>query len=108
MHCKKRSICYAFFLKNINTIKLCNVNDEYLFTLKRVFTNYNIPINIKENISLYSLPLTHVFISYLKENSKENTINYLKENYPNDSQYINMYINILNKYSFLENIDINL
>ena len=93
---------------DINTIKLANINDDYTIYLKRIFTNYNIPINLKENISLFSLPLSNIFINYLKDNTKEETINLLKENYSNYTDYINLYIGILNKYPHLENIDLNL
>ena len=93
---------------DINSIKLANVNDDYTIYLKRIFANYNIPINLKENTTLFSLPLSNIFINYLKENSKEETINLLKENYPNYIDYINLYINILNKYSYLNNIDLEL
>lgn len=93
---------------DINNIKLCNVNDDYTFYLKRIFKNYNIPLNLKEKISLYSLPLSNEFIELLSSTSKEDTISILKNKYPNYLDYINMYINILNKYTHLKNLDINL
>lgn len=93
---------------DINNIKLCNINDEYTLYLKRIFKNYNIPLNLKEKISLYSLPLSLEFLSLLKENSKENTISLLKEKHSDYLDYINMYINLLNKYSYLDNIDLDL
>lgn len=93
---------------DINNIKLCNINDDYLFYIKRIFTNYNIPINLNEKISLYSLPLSSLFINLLKEKTKEETILFLKENYLNYLDYINLYISILNKYAYLEDLDLNL
>jgi len=93
---------------DINNIKICNINDEYLFYIKRIFNNYNLPINLNEKISLYSLPLSLTFLSLLKEKNKEDTISFLKENYPIYIDYINKYINILNKFTYLEKIDLNL
>jgi len=93
---------------DINNIKICNVNDEYNIYLKRIFKNYNIPLNLKEKVSLFSLPISNEFINLLKENSKEDVISILKDKYPDYIEYINMYINILNKYNYLSNIDINL
>lgn len=93
---------------DINSIKLCNVQDNYLFYLKRIFKNYNIPLNLKSSTSLFNLPLSNTFINLLKEKDKEETINYLKDNYPDYLEYINQYINILNKYSFLKELDLSL
>lgn len=93
---------------DINSIKLANINEEYYFYLKRIFKNYNIPLNINEKISLYSLPLTNTFLSLLKEKDFVTTIDYLKNIYPNYNDYINMYIDILNKYNHLDSLDLSL
>ncbi len=47
---------------DINNICLCNVNDNYYYTLKRIFSYYNIPINIPFKNSIYS---TKVIRDYL-------------------------------------------
>lgn len=47
---------------DINKISLCNVNSDYYYTLKRLFSYYNIPINIPFKNSIYS---TKVVKDYL-------------------------------------------
>ena len=59
----------------INKIKLCNINNDYTFYLKRIFKNYNLPLNLDSDITYYDLPISLEFINLLKENSKEETIN---------------------------------
>ena len=93
---------------DINKIKLCNINDDYTFYLKRIFKNYNLSLNLESEVTYYDLPISLEFINLLKDNSKENTINILKEKYKDYSEYINTFINILNSYSFLDYIDLDL
>ena len=93
---------------DINKIKLCNINEDYSFYLKRIFKNYNLAINLDSDVSYFDLPISLEFINLLKDNSKEETINILKEKYENYSDYINTFINILNSYSFLDSIDLDL
>ena len=50
---------------DINKISLCNVSEEYFYTLKRLFNYYNIPINIPFKHSVYS---TKVVNDYLDTN----------------------------------------
>lgn len=47
---------------SINKINLCNVSEDYFYTLKRMFSYYNIPINIPYKNSIYS---TKVVKDYL-------------------------------------------
>ncbi len=49
---------------DINKIYLCNVQDEYLYTIKKLFGYYNIPINLDMNNSIYS---TKVVKDYLTD-----------------------------------------
>ena len=48
---------------NINDISLCNVSEDYYYTLRRLFSYYNIPINIPFRHSIYS---TKVVKEYLE------------------------------------------
>ena len=101
----------SFLLENnvdINKIKLCNINEDYIFYLKRIFKNYNLPINFNITTTLYDLPITHEFLNTLNLTSKEETIDLFKVKYPNSIDYINKYISILNNYTFLTSLDLNL
>ena len=59
---------------DINHIYLCNVGEDYLYTIKKLFGYYNIPINLDMNNSIYS---TKVVFDYLKDKilDLENTDN---------------------------------
>ena len=48
---------------DINKISLCNISEDYYYTLKRLFKYYKIPINIPFKHSIYS---TKVVKDYLK------------------------------------------
>ena len=51
---------------DINKISLCNVSEDYYYTLKRLFGYFNIPINIPFKHSIYS---TKVVKDYLENNT---------------------------------------
>ena len=51
---------------DINKISLCNVSEDYYYTLKRLFGYFNIPINIPFRNSIYS---TKVVKDYLENNT---------------------------------------
>lgn len=59
---------------DINKIYLCNVSNDYLYTIDKLFKYYNIPINLDMNYSIYS---TKVVQDYLNTNELdlENTDN---------------------------------
>lgn len=59
---------------DINNIYLCNVSNDYLYTIDKLFKYYNIPINLDMNYSIYS---TKVVQDYLNTNELdlENTDN---------------------------------
>ena len=85
---------------DINNIKLINITSEYLTTIKRIFTLYNIPVDLKETKSIYETTIGLEFLNYVKENkSFAEIIPLLKEKY-NDSKIINKLINICNDYNW--------
>ena len=49
---------------NINNIHLCNVSNDYYYIIKRLFSYYNIPINIPFKNSIYS---TRIVKDYLEK-----------------------------------------
>lgn len=87
---------------DINNIKLLNVKDDYKQIIYRLFKFYNIPIAYEKS-SLYSYNTTLKFIDKLKESKNiEESVNYLKIL---NSEEENDIINILNKYTFIEEVD---
>lgn len=49
---------------NINKIYLTNIKDDYLYTIRRIFSYYNIPINLSKK---YPIMGTDIVKDYLKE-----------------------------------------
>lgn len=83
---------------DINNIYLTNLNDEYRLIIKRVFSLFNIPVNLNENYSIYSTKTCSRFLSLYNSNI-ENTLTSLKEQITKDEIDIyNDILNICNKY----------
>ncbi|MBP3765863.1 MAG: PD-(D/E)XK nuclease family protein [Bacilli bacterium] len=79
---------------NIDKIHLVNVGDDYKKHIKRIFSFYNIPVNLNDKISLYGLPIIKEFIEKLDE-SLDSAISIL-ENF----EYKKHVIDVINKYAF--------
>ena len=85
---------------NPKKIKLTNVGEEYYNTLNRIFSFYNLKVNIPYSTNLTSYPLVKEFISEYKRNSDiEDIINRLD----NDSVIFYELIKIINKYIKYDN-----
>ncbi len=97
---------------NINKIKLTGINDDYLYTIKRLFDYYKIPINLNNKISIYSNSIVKDYLEgkELKENN--NTIPIIKKIRkieedlldidPNSKEYKELFIDIL-KHTYYDN-----
>ena len=97
---------------NINKIKLTGINDDYLYTIKRLFNYYKIPINLNNRISIYSNSIVKDYLEgkELKENN--NTIPIIKKIRkieedlldidPNSKEYKELFIEIL-KHTYYDN-----
>lgn len=83
----------------LHKIKLMGVTEEYYNDLNRIFTFYNIPINIPKPNSLYNNEITKIFLDNLEYGVK-NAIDKIKNL---NSDIVNKIINICNKYNFVEN-----
>lgn len=80
----------------IDKIKLVNVTDEYLIPIKRMFKFYSIPLNLKNDKSIYGTSIVKAFLNNLKEYKNiEKALEGLEKNEIHD--YI---IDICNKYAF--------
>jgi len=63
---------------DINKIFLCNVTEEYLYTLKKIFGYYRIPINIDFKDSIYSTKVVKDYLETLEidlDDKSKNEIN---------------------------------
>lgn len=91
---------------DINNIKLTNINRDYIEPIARIFSLYNIPVDLNEDNPIYNTLIIKDFIELYKSNTKEDSINLLKEKYDledeNNNYIFNKLISILNKYTFTE------
>ena len=91
-------VCLSILLDvnsvNIDKIHLVNVGDDYKKHIKRIFSFYNIPVNLNEKISLYGLPVIKDFIKKL-DDSLDSALEVLEK-----SEYKKYVIDIINKYAF--------
>ena len=84
---------------DINKIKISNIDDDYITSIKRIFNSFNIPINMPSNSFLIGTKIGQDFINNIKSDINE-TINIL-EKY-NGSPIYDLIIDICNKYSFID------
>ena len=88
---------------DINKIYVSNVNDNYNYLINKIFKLYNLPFNAKKRASLYETLVGKYFLDNLSDDV-HSCIDALKDKFKNSANLINMIIDILNKYSFVENI----
>lgn len=86
---------------NINNIKISGVNSDYYFLLKKFSKMYNIPIDIENQKSLYSTKIGKEFLKQLKNDNYLDYLNIIKINNP---IIYNKIINIINDFSFIDNL----
>ncbi|MBR3161479.1 MAG: PD-(D/E)XK nuclease family protein [Bacilli bacterium] len=90
---------------NINNIKICGINDEYINVVSRIFGLYNIPIMLDDS-RLFGTRISNVFFKFLDKDIN-NTLNKLSEeiDLKNENNLIiyNSIINIINKYTWCNN-----
>jgi len=87
---------------SLNNIHLMNVSDEYLNPLYRLSKWFNIPVKMKENLTLWDLPIGRKVYELLVDNiSFEDIITYLEDKNICE-EYYNTIIDVLNSYLFLD------
>ena len=88
---------------DINKIKIANLNDEYYFIVKKIFSFYNIPINLKSNSSIKGTKIVKFFKSHFSSDI-ESTLSCIKELvYDKNDEYIyNKIVDVINSYSFID------
>ena len=94
---------------DINNIKLSNLSKEYYNIVDRIFTFYNIPINLPNTSSIYDTNIVSEFLNFIKEKDKKETSEIIYSKYDmniKENNYIyNKLVDILNKYTFVDNIN---
>lgn len=92
---------------NINNIKLSNVTSEYYNVIERIFNFYNIPVELPNESSIYDTSFISDFINLIKEKDINEVLDLLKQKYDlqvEENNYLyNKLIDILNKYTFVNN-----
>ena len=76
---------------NINKIYLSNVTEEYLYTIKKLFSYYNIPITIDYHNSIYSSKIVNDYLEDNVLNLDDNSLTNKK------------LVSVINSLSFLDN-----
>ena len=91
----------------LSDIKIVNAHSEYEFDLKRICNYYGIPLNIKNNSSIISTKVVSTFLALFRDLPLHEVIESLQNKYKSsqDQITINKIINILNEYSWCDNID---
>ena len=84
---------------DINNIKISNIDDDYINPIKRIFSFFNIPINLSNNSYIIGTKIGQDFINNL-ESDINKTIEKI-DKYKKDPIY-NLIINICNKYTFID------
>ena len=87
---------------DINNIKLTNIDKDYYSTLERIFSLFNIKINIPYRSKLSSYKIVKDFIDLYKENSLEDSLSKIDKN---DKLYGEI-INVINNYLKYNNKDL--
>ena len=88
---------------SINNIKLTNVNEDYIYPIKKTFRLLNIPINLEDSISINGCFIVKKF-KELYSSDIESVIESLKEYVisDKDNDVFKRIVNIINRYSFID------
>ena len=84
---------------DINDIKISNIDEDYINPIKRIFSSFNIPINLPDNSYIIGTKIGKDFIDNL--NSDINKTIESIDKYKDDPIY-NEIIDICNKYTFID------
>lgn len=82
---------------NINEIFIVNAGNEYEIPLKRLFSFYNIPVNVNVQNSIYGTAIVKQFLSILNDTKDiKVSLNGLT------GEIVDIIIDVVNKYSFTD------
>lgn len=85
---------------DINNIKLSGINKDYCFLIKKYSKMYHLPIEIRDQKSIYSTEIGKKFIDSIKNNTY---LNYLEELKIKNVRIYGIIVNVLNEFSFVNN-----
>lgn len=85
---------------NINKIKIAGANKDHLFLLRWLFSKYHIPLTISREVRLFDIATGRRFLKSIREDNMKDFLNALKEE---SFTIYGMLIDILNKYTFIDN-----
>ena len=93
----------------LNKIFIAGIDNEYIFTIKRIFKEYGIPVFLQNETSLSDTVIAKEFFDNLTNDNCELLLNRLKlkydvENNKNSLTIYNSLFNLVNKFYFVENI----
>ncbi len=88
---------------NINNIKLANVNEDYIYSIKTIFKMFNIPVILPSVNNIKGTKIVRKF-KELFSNDIEKTISDLKQ-FVDDDYVYKQIINTLNNYSWSDNYE---
>ena len=94
----------------LNKIFIAGVDDNYSFTLRRVFNSLNIPYFSKNNNTLYDTAMVKYFFD-LNLSDIDKSLELLKEKYDvenniNTNSIYNQIISLINKYYFIDDYEL--
>ena len=86
---------------DINKIKLCNVNDDYIFEISKIFKFYNIPVELSNDESAKSIEIIRKF-KELYCNNIEEVLDKINDYVftETDEYYYKKLVDIVNSYNF--------
>ena len=88
---------------DITRIKLANVSNEYIFSIKKTFKMFNINVNLAEKSNLYDYEIAHKFINAVNNfNNFEDLIKHFKTMtlLGEEVDLLNKIIDVVNDFSF--------
>lgn len=86
---------------SIDKIKITNINNDYINTINRIFSFYNLRVNFNERMPIIGTNIVKIFLNNLKSSkteSLESIIDY------KDTDIYKKIITVINKYTFIDDL----
>lgn len=86
---------------DINKIKIANVDGDYTSFLTKIFSLYNIPIDVEKHY-MYGLEIVNRFLELYDDNDFNTIFDLLLKEYLNDEDIIKKLVDIINRHVLIE------